>query len=102
MLVANGGKTYEELLKTAQEIEKQIAAENAKKIAKTGDTAMAGLYLLLAAASLAGIAMTAKQKKIYLIPWIGHSKREESAVRRFLLAKKTRKYDCAKKLPSLF
>ena len=63
VLVANGGKTYEELLKTAQEIEKQIAAENAKKIAKTGDTAMAGLYLLLAAASLAGIAMTAKKKR---------------------------------------
>ena len=63
VLDLTSGKTYEELLKTAQEIEKQIAAENAKKIAKTGDTAMAGLYLLLAAASLAGIAMTAKKKR---------------------------------------
>ena len=63
VLVANGGKTYEELLKTAQEIEKQIAAENAKKIAKTGDTAMAGLYALLGLVSLAGIVMMTKKRR---------------------------------------
>lgn len=63
MLVANGGKTYEELLKTAQDIEKQIAAENAKKIAKTGDDAMAGLYSLLGLVSLAGIVMMTRKRR---------------------------------------
>lgn len=62
-LKANGGKTYEELLKMAQDIQKQIEAEKKASATKTGDSAPIALYSLLAMFSLAGVALVERKKR---------------------------------------
>lgn len=63
-LLENGGKTYEELLKVAEAIEKELAAKNgAENGVETGDETNVMVLLVLLAMSMAVIATEMKKRE---------------------------------------